>query len=433
MYDAQQSQDSVQGAGDAPGEGIAKRSLIFLFVTVLLSTTGIGLIAPIEPFLVQRYVSSPATLAVAVGWLSAAYALCSFISAPGLGALSDRFGRRPILLISLLGSAIGYLIFGLGGALWVLFFARIIDGMTAGNVSTIFAYLGDTTRPQDRGRYFGMLGATLGTGFIIGPVIGGLLATFGYQAPLYFAAGLTILNLLWGIFYLPESLAPANRTASISVLQLNPLTQLQQAFALPKLRWLLIAAFLFVCPFAAFQATLAVLCKNLLNWNAGAIGGLFFLVGVVGIAIQGGLLQKLQPIFGDGKLAISGLAIEIVGYLVLSMLGVWRVPATVIVGTAIFAVGDGLIMPSVGGLLSRAADAREQGRAQGANESVQSLAQVTGPFLGGQTYASFGPAFPYRLGAVFVALAIGALMLALPFIPKTADQPAWSESMAPER
>jgi DHA1 family tetracycline resistance protein-like MFS transporter len=382
-------------------------------VTVFLSTMGIGIITPIEPFLVQRYVSSPASLAVAVGWLGSSYAICSFIAAPGLESLSDRLGRRPVLLISLLGSALGYLIFGVGGALWVLFLGRIVDGLTGGNVSTIFAYIGDSIEPEQRGRYYGMLGATLGTGFIVGPVIGGVVALLGYTIPLYFAAAITFANLIWGYFFLPESLQKQNRLQRVSLAQLNPVTQLGTVFSLPRFRWLLLTSFLFVLPFAALQATLSLVAKNVLGWNAAAIG-VFFLIGGVSIISQGVLLQRLQPKLGDARLMIGGLSFEILGYLVIASIVLWKSVVPIIVGTILFAFGDGFVMPSVGGLLSWAADPREQGRIQGANESVQSLANVIGPFGGGSMYARFGPAIPYLTCALAVVLAMVSLFVGLP-------------------
>src|SRR6266581_9416555 len=179
------------------------QTLIFMMGTALLSAIGFGIIIPVMPFLVKPYVA-PADIAMTMGWVTSIYALCQMFAAPVLGALSDIWGRRWILLVCLLGSAVGYVFMGIGGALWILVLGRVIDGITGGNFSILSAYIADVTKPEERGRYFGMFGAMIGVGFIIGPVIGGFLARFGVSAPLYAAAGITFLTVVLGFFALPE-------------------------------------------------------------------------------------------------------------------------------------------------------------------------------------------------------------------------------------
>ncbi|MNC31596.1 Tetracycline resistance protein, class C [compost metagenome] len=176
--------------------------------------------------------------------LTSVYALCVFFAAPVLGALSDKYGRRPLLLVCLLGSAIGYFIFGIGGALWVLFAGRIIEGITGGSISTIFAYFADIIPPQQRTKYFGWVSAVVGAGTIIGPTIGGLLAKFGYSVPMYFGAIITLLNVVYGFFFMPESLEKKNRLKEITFVRLNPFTQLANLLSMKNLRRLLVSAFL---------------------------------------------------------------------------------------------------------------------------------------------------------------------------------------------
>jgi MFS transporter, DHA1 family, tetracycline resistance protein len=390
-----------------------RRTIAFILVTAFLNTMGLMVIIPVLPFLAQRYVSNPNDLATVVGWLTSVYAICQFIAAPALGALSDRYGRRPILLISLFGSAVGYVIFGLGGALWVLFLGRVIDGLTGGNFSTIYAYVADVTEPQDRGKYFGMLGAASGVGFVLGPAIGGLTATFGYQVPLFVAAAITTANIVWGYLYLPESLAKQHRAEKINVLQLNPFGQLRAVFAIPQLQWLLVATFLFSFPFAALTSNLSVFAKDSLRWDAGAVGGLLFVVGVVEIVVQGGLIGRLLPIFGEMKLTIVGLLCQIIGFLLLSLVAGLASALPLFVGSVVFALGDGLVEPSVSGLISRTVGPREQGRVQGGTRAVEALARIFGPVWGGVLYVQLGHASPYWSGAVAVGLAIGAVFLAL--------------------
>ena len=235
------------------------QAMIVLLAAAFLNTIGVGIFLPVLPFIVQQYVREQGSLAISVGWLASIYAICQLVAAPVLGALSDRYGRRPILLLCLLGSALGYALFGLGGALWVLFAGRIIDGLTGGNFSILSAYLADLTEPEDRGRYFGMVGATAGAGFIVGPALGGYAARLGYSAPAYLAAAITALSLLWGLLFLPESLPATRRAERISLSGFNLFGQLRDALGMPQLRWLLLATFLFSLPFAILQSTVAVL------------------------------------------------------------------------------------------------------------------------------------------------------------------------------
>src|SRR5579884_3241838 len=244
---------------------VGRTPLVLLLVIALLNTMGITIIVPLVPFLTIQYLAHPKNLAVIVGWLTAAYGLCQLIAAPGLGVLSDRFGRRPILFICLLGSAFGYLIFGLGGALWLLFLGRIIDGLTGGNISILFGYIADITKPEDRGKYFGMLGGAAGIGSLIGPALGGLLATINYRAPFLAAAFLLLLTLIWGYFLLPESLDKEHRITSMEVSDLNPLKQLASAFRWTTIRWFLLAWFLYAFPVSMLQTTLTVLMKDSLE------------------------------------------------------------------------------------------------------------------------------------------------------------------------
>jgi len=200
---------------DREGQSVShpgRHIITFLVVTAFLNTMGSGVLSPVLPFLVRQYISNESILAVVVGWLVAIYALCQFIAAPGLGLLSDRFGRRPLLLMCLLGSAIGYALFGLGGALWVLFLGRIIDGLTGGNVSILFAYIGDISTPQERAKYFGLFGAAAGFGFIVGPVLGGFASQLSYAAPVSIAAAIFVATVVWGSFNVPESLSQEHRT-----------------------------------------------------------------------------------------------------------------------------------------------------------------------------------------------------------------------------
>lgn len=398
----------------------SQAAIFFMMLTAFLSTMGIGIISPVLPFIVQQYLPNQDNVATVIGWLISLYAICQFIAAPGLGALSDRFGRRPILLLCLFGSALGYGLFGWGGALWVLFLGRVIDGLTGGNFSILAAYVSDVTAPEERGSYFGKFGAAAGVGFIVGPVIGGFAARWGYQAPVYVAAALTLFNMLWGYFFLAESLPVTQRNTQIGLSHLNPLTQLRGVLALPQLRWLLLITFLYAFPSAILQSTSSVLIKDSLGWNADGIGLVFLLLGVMDVAVQGGLVSLLLPRLGERKIALQGLVSLVLANSLYALLPSLPSAALLFGSVFIYGLGSGLIEPALRGLLSQAAGAGEQGIVQGGAQSLQSLAMVIGPLVGGLLYTQIGHAAPYWLCALISIGMIAALWFMQPVAPPVA-------------
>lgn len=393
-----------------------KKIIAFLIVVVLLNTMGMTIIVPVVPFMTLKYMSNPKDLAVVVGWMVSLYGICQLLVAPGLGLLSDRFGRRPVLFVCLLGSAIGYLLFGLGGALWMLFLGRIIDGLTGGNYSVLFACIADITKPEERGKYFGMVGGFSGVGFILGPVIGGLLASISYSVPFIVAAVVFLLDLIWGFFFLPESLRKEHRVTSIRLRDLNPLKQIGNVFTMANLRWLLLAGFLYALPFAALQSNLTILMKDSLGWNATQAGLVATLVGVVDIAVQGVLVGKLLPIFGDMNLGIGSLMLVAISYLLLGSIALVASPLLLIAGVILFAGSGGLVENALRSLTSRAVGPRQQGMVSGASQSMQSLAMILGPIFGGVLYAQIGHASPYWSGAIIILMAAGSIILSRPVL-----------------
>ncbi len=259
---------------------VDKKAFIFGLMSVFLCGMGFSIISPVVPFLVEPYVSNASEQAFFVTLLTSVYAICVFFVAPGLGALSDRYGRRPILLICLLGSSIGYLIFGIGGSIWVLFLGRIIDGVTGGSISTIFAYFADITPKEERTKYFGWISAIAGIGAAIGPTLGGVLAKFGYAVPMYFGAIITLLNFIYGILYMPESLHKNNRLKKITLVRLNPFTQLMSVLSMKNLKRLLISAFLIWIPNGSLQSIFSLFTMDTFNWTPTLIGLMFSIMGI---------------------------------------------------------------------------------------------------------------------------------------------------------
>ena len=411
---------------------VGRSSLVLLLVITLLNTMGITIIVPVVPFLLVPYLAHPNTLAIIVGWLTAAYAICQLLAAPGLGVLSDRFGRRPILFLCLLGSVVGYLLLGLGGALWVLFLGRIIDGVTGGNISVLFGYVADITEPQDRGKYFGMLGAAASVGTLIGPAVGGLLATINSRAPFFAAAGLLLLTLVWGYFFLPESLNQEDRIPSIAVSDLNPLKQLASVFRWTNVRWLLLAWFFYAFPVGILQSTITVLMKDSLGFTVTQAGLVVTVLGAADILVQGVLVGWLLARLGNIRLALIALVLVGISYLVLGSIAFLAIPLLLLVGIILFASSGSLVENALRGLISALVGQREQGRVSGAMQSVQSLGWVVGPLVGGFVYTAWGHFQAYVLASFIIVLAIVCVWLALPHIQsrEAKEQPLGGEQEA---
>ncbi|GCE50401.1 DHA1 family tetracycline resistance protein-like MFS transporter [Thermosporothrix hazakensis] len=412
---------------------VGRMSLVLLLVIALLNTMGMTIIIPLVPFLTLQYLAHPTNLAVIMGWLTAVYGICQLIAAPVLGVLSDRFGRRPILFICLLGSAFGYLIFGLGGALWLLFLGRIIDGLTGGNISILFGYIADITEPQARGKYFGWLGAAASIGSLMGPAVGGLLATLNDRAPFLVAAGLLLLTLVWGYFLLPESLDKEHRITSISVSELNPLKQLVSAFRWANVRWLLLAWFLYALPVSMLQTTLTVLMKDCLGFNATQAGLVVTLVGAVDILVQGVLVGWFLAMLGNIRLGLIAFVLVGISYLILGSIAFFATPLLLLVGVMLFAGSGSLVENALRGLISEMVGRHEQGRVSGATQSLQSLGWVVGPLLGGFVYTAWGPFQAYASASFSIVLAMLCLWIALPLLRRRkAKEQTYNEQEASE-
>jgi MFS transporter, DHA1 family, tetracycline resistance protein len=333
-----------------------RKALFFIVVTVILNTLGFTLIVPVAPFLVARYVSNPNSLGVAVGWLGSIYAICQIIAAPGLGVLSDRFGRRPLLLLCLFGSAVGYLLLGIGGALWILFLGRAIDGLTGANTSIIVAYITDVVPASQRSKYFGFLGAIGAACVVLGPAAGGFLAQFGCAVPFFVAGAVSFVSVLFDIFFMPESLTSERRIATLTLNQLNPLNTLREVFLFPQLRWLMIALFFYTLSTIILPSNLGLFTKDSLNWEADRVGILFSVFGLSSILVQGLVLQGLLKWFKAHQVMTAGLGVTMVALLMVALISIRNSSVILYLGIIVFALGEGLTSPTMLELIAHNTD-----------------------------------------------------------------------------
>ena len=390
-------------------QNVDKKALIFGLMSVFLCGLGFSIIAPVVPYLVHPYAHNDANQAIIVTVLTSVYAACVFLAAPGLGALSDRYGRRPILLICLIGSSVGYIVFGIGGALWVLFVGRIVEGVTGGSISTIFAYFADIIPNEQRTKYFGWVSAVTGVGIAVGPALGGLLAKFGYSVPMYAAAFITLLNVVFGFLYMPESLNKNNRLKKLTLVRLNPFIQLLNILSIKHIKWLLISVFLLSIPNGSLQAVFSQFTIDTFKWEPAIIGLMFSILGIQDILSQGFLMPKLLLKYNDVQIGMIGMVSEIIGYSFMAVSALFSLYPLFIAGIFLFGFGDSIIGPSINGMLSKSFQASEQGRIQGGSQSIQALARIIGPIIGGQIYVSLGHAAPAFMGIILIAAAVFVL------------------------
>jgi len=398
-----------------------RAALGFLLATMFLGAMGIGLVAPVMPFVVARFVA-PGHVASLTTALSASYAAASFVAAPALGVLSDRFGRKPVLIVSLLGSVAGYVVFGLADAFWILVVGRLIDGFTAGNFSAVLAAVGDSIRPDDRARIFGYVGATAGAGLIAGPAIGGAIAPLGLAAPVYFAAAVTCANAIFGAIFMRETRARDAAAEPLAIQRLNPIAQLGGLLRITELRPLLVVSMLFAAAIAMMSALVAVFAKDTLGWSVAEVSIVFVLVGGCDIVVQGLLLGRLLRWLGERRAGVFGLGLAVLGLFGMASVRVVASALALVLGVAAFAIGEGIFTACLGSAISNTASSEQQGRVQGGSQSLQSAMQIVAPVIGGLLYSRIDAAAPYVLGGCCVV--ISALLYARTRVRETNDSPA---------
>jgi MFS transporter, DHA1 family, tetracycline resistance protein len=380
-----------------------KPALGFIFVTLLIDITGWGIIIPVVPGLIMEVSGGTVSEASKYGgWLIAAYGIMQFICAPIIGALSDRYGRRPVLLLSLFGFGLDYVFTAFAPTLAWLFLGRIVAGIMGASFTTAGAYIADISPPEKRAQNFGIIGVAFGLGFIIGPVIGGLLGGFGLRVPFLVTAGLTMLNWLYGYFVLPESLKPENRRA-FDWKRANPVGTLKSLFRYPVIAGLLVSLACLYLASHAVQSSWSYYSIEKFGWDETAIGISLGVVGLVYAIVQGWLIRIIIPKIGQVKSAYVGLAFYALGFLLFALATQgWMM----YVFTIVYCLG-GIAGPALQGIMSGAIPPNEQGELQGGMTSLMSLSTILGPLIMNSfLFAYFtGDSTPYYLPAAPMLLA----------------------------
>jgi len=387
--------------------GRRQPAILFIFITLFLDVLGIGLIIPIWPKLVEQLLNGDTVMASrSIGWLSTLFALMQFVFAPILGSLSDRFGRRPVILTSLFGSGIDYLLLAWAPSIAWLFVGRVISGITASNFSAANAYIADVTPPEKRAAGFGIMGAAFGLGFVAGPALGGYLASYGPRTPFLVAAGITLANWIYGAFVLPESLPKENRKA-FTLKSAHPIKAIQSLRRWPVVVGLAVTQFLSYLAGNIYQVIWVLYTHERYGWEPKQVGKSLALVGIMAAIVQAGLAGRVVKAIGETKSAYLGL---------LAMMVAMACYATATQGWMIYAIipiGSlaGIGAAAIQAMISKCVPETEQGTVQGSLSSIMSIAGIVGPLIWAGLFAKgIAPDSPIHLpglpffGASLVAL-----------------------------
>lgn len=375
-----------------------KRSPVYIvLLTVFIDLLGFGMIIPLLPFYAEHFGAS----AVEVGLLASSYSLMQFLFVPFWGQLSDRVGRRPIIILSVAGSFVSYFIFGLAGSLTVLFISRILSGFMGANISTANAYIADSTPFEERAKYMGMIGAAFGVGFMLGPFVGGLMSRISLGAPGFLASGLSLVNLALAYFMLPESLTEKPEHAR--KLRIMDVSGIRNAFRNPAIMSLVMVYFFYIIAFSTLDVAFPLFTGHRFGYDAESNGYLFAYMGLIVVLIQGGATGRLVKRFGERGLVVAGIISLFVGLALVPLAhGLWEL----LVLLTFLAIGSALAQPSLTSLISKSASPKEQGSVLGVSSSFTSLARVIGPFWGGFIIGTVGMSWPFYTGAVMVLVAL---------------------------
>ena len=401
-----------------------RAAFAFVFITVVLDMLAIGIIIPVLPRLIESFVAGDTAHAAAIyGYFGVAWALMQFVFSPVLGSLSDRFGRRTVILMSNFGLGMDYVLMALAPSLSWLFVGRIISGITAASVSTAGAYIADVTPQAERASKFGLLGAAFGFGFVVGPALGGILGESDPRLPFWVAAGFSLTNALYGIFVLPESL-PRERRSAFSWLKANPLGSLKLLRSHPELSGLGIVSFVSNLAHVAIPSVAVLYMGYRYRWTNGQVGFVLAGVGVCSIVVQGFLVGRVVKWLGEWRTLIVGLCFGALGMFIQAL-----APNGLIYISGILLMSLwGLMNPALQGLMTRLVGPREQGQLQGANSSILGLANLVGPIVFTQIFAAFispnstwhQPGAPFVLSGLLLIVAAVIAMRVIASLPAAA-------------
>ncbi|SMO37592.1 TCR/Tet family MFS transporter [Gracilimonas mengyeensis] len=392
---------------------IQKRSasLIFIFITVLVDVIGLGIIIPVMPALIMDLTGGGLSEAsLYAGWITFVYAATQFVFAPVIGGLSDKYGRRPVLLSSLLGFGLNYILLGLAPTILWLFIARFLTGITGASFTTASAYIADISPPERRSQDFGLIGAAFGLGFIIGPALGGVLGEYGPRVPFFVSAGITLLNLLYGFFILPESLPKEDRRL-FDWKRANPFGAFKHLRKYPKIWGLAVVFFMVQIANHATQSTWTYFTMEKFGWSELTVGLSLAVVGASVVAVQGGFTRVVIPKIGNNRTVYVGLMMYVLGFLGFAFASEgWMMFAVILP----FCIG-GLATPAVQGIVSNEVPSNTQGELQGALTSLISFSAIFGPPMMTNLFGYFTtdaapfyfPGAPFFLAALIV---IGAIV-----------------------
>jgi DHA1 family tetracycline resistance protein-like MFS transporter len=371
------------------------RPLVIIYLTVLVNLVGFGIIIPLLPFYAQTFGASPLT----IGLLFASFSVSQLVAAPVLGHWSDAWGRRPVLILSLLGTVVSFVMLAVAHSLAMLFAARIVDGLSGGNITTARAYIGDIATDENRARYFGFLGAAFGLGFVIGPGLSGLFAHLSYTAPIWAAAAITAFATLLAWLWLPETVHRVHAVVG------SPWRALRELGTRANLRVLFAVDLLYWASFAVYQSTFALFGARRFGFDAAHTGYILAIFGLLGVVVQGGMVGPIVRRLGEKRTLITGLVITAASWAAAAL--AHSVP-TFLATLVPAALGLGFCTPSLVSLVSGAAGRHEQGRVQGAAGALESLGRAIGPIWGNGALQAFGEGTAYG-SAALVLLATAAL------------------------
>ncbi len=408
---------SGESAGAAAGR---QASFRFIFALALMNSLSFGIMIPILPNLIKEFTGGDT--AAASEWnvlFATTWGLMQFICGPILGLMADRWGRRPVLLISLFGLGVDFLFMAFAPTLWWLFVGRVLNGLTAASFSTANAYLADVTPPQDRAKVFGWMSSAFSFGFIFGPAFGGWLGEVDLRLPFLAAAAITLLNFLYGLFVLPESLPAERRATAFDWRKANPLGSLRLLRAHVGLLPLAGVGFLFQLAHMVLPSIFVLYAGYRYGWSTGVLGMTFIATGVAGVIVQALLIGPVVKRIGERNAVLLGAAAGMVGFI---WYGWAPTGALYLAAVPVFAF-IGFLMPGLQGLMTRRVEPHEQGQLQGANQSLQGMAAIFGPLIFGQVFAWSIRHEAFHVPGLAIYLAAGMLALAFMLAFATARQP----------